>query len=82
MQADIYDKSETVRYLVLDLLWKPVKGMLRFIPAETARGRIILMTSDLALAPATAIHLYCRRVTIETMFDTLNPTSAVKGINR
>jgi hypothetical protein len=74
MQADIYDKSETVRYLVLDLLWKPVKGMLRFILVETARGRIILMTSDLTLDPATAIQLYCRRVTIETMFDTLKNT--------
>ncbi|MBM4103742.1 MAG: transposase [Planctomycetes bacterium] len=74
MQADIYDKSETVRYLVLDLLWKPVKGMLRFILVETSRGRIILMTSDLTLDPATAIQLYCRRVTIETMFDTLKNT--------
>lgn len=76
IQADIYDKNETVRYLVLDLLWKPFKGMLRFILIETSRGRIILMTSDLALAPATAIHLYCRRVTIETMFDTLKNTLA------
>ena len=74
IQADIYDKRETVRYLVLDLLWKPVKGMLRFILVETARGRIILMTSDLTLDPATAIQLYCRRVTIETMFDTLKNT--------
>ena len=29
------------------------------------------MTSDLNLDPVTAIQLYCRRVTIETMFDTL-----------
>jgi len=71
IKADIYDKSETVRYLVLDLLWKPVKGMLRFILVETSRGPIILMTSNLTLDPATAIQLYCRRVTIETMFDTL-----------
>jgi hypothetical protein len=74
IKADIYDKRETVRYLVLDLLWKPVQGMLRFILVETSRGRIILMTSDLTLDPATAIQLYCRRVTIETMFDTLKNT--------
>jgi hypothetical protein len=74
IQADIYDKSETVRYLVLDLLWKPVKGILRFVLVETSRGRIILMTSDLTLDPVTAIQLYCRRVTIETMFDTLKNT--------
>lgn len=74
IQAKIYDKNETVRYLVLDLLWKPIKGMMRFILIETSRGRIILMTSDLTLDPATAIQLYCRRVTIETMFDTLKNT--------
>ncbi len=74
IEADIYGHSETVRHLVLDLLWKPVKGMLRFILVETSRGRIILMTSNLTLDPAMAIQLYCRRVTIETMFDTLKNT--------
>ena len=70
-KALIYDQSEIVRYLTLDLLWKPVKGMLRFILVETSRGRLILMTSDLHLHPLAAIQLYCRRVTIETLFDTL-----------
>ena len=74
IEADIYAQSENIRYLVLDLIWKPVKGMLRFILVETSRGRIILMTSDLKLDPVTAIQLYCRRVTIETMFDTLKNT--------
>jgi hypothetical protein len=73
-QANIYGKNETIRYLVLDLLWKPVKGMLRFILVESSHGRIVLMTSDLTLDPVTAIQLYCRRVTIETMFDTLKNT--------
>ncbi len=72
--ANIYGRNENIRYLVLDLLWKPVKSKLRFILAETSRGRIILMTSDLDLTPATAIQLYCRRVTIETLFDTLKNT--------
>lgn len=71
IEADIYGQSENIRYLVLDLLWKPVKEMLRFILIETSHGRIILMTSGLNLDPVTAIQLYCRRVTIETMFDTL-----------
>jgi len=73
-QANIYGKNENSRYLVLNLLWKPVKGMLRFILVESSHGRIILMTSDLHLDPVTAIQLYCRRVTIETMFDTLKNT--------
>jgi len=67
-------KRETVRYLVLDLLWKSIWGMLRFILVETARGRIIIMTYELTLDPATAIQLYCPRVTIKTMFDTLKNT--------
>ena len=50
---------------------KPVKGMLRFILIETSHGQIILTTSDLNLDPVTAIQPYCRRVTIETMFDAL-----------
>jgi hypothetical protein len=73
-KAKVYDEIETVRYLVLDLLWKPVKGILRFILVETSRGRMILITSDLTLEPLAAIQLYCRRVTIETMFDTLKNT--------
>ena len=72
--ANIYGKNENIRYLILDLLWKPVKSKLRFILAQTSRGRIILMTSDLNLDPVTAIQLYCRRVTIETLFDTLKNT--------
>jgi len=74
IEADIYGHSENIRFLVLDLLWKPVKGMLRFILVETSRGRIILITSDFNLDAVTAIQLYCRRVTIETMFETLKNT--------
>jgi len=70
----VYDRPERVRYLGLNLLWKPTKGMLRFILVESSRGRMILISSDPKLASRTAIELYCRRVTIETMFDTLKNT--------
>jgi len=70
-EARVYHKKETVRYLTLDLIWKPVKTKLRFILIETSRGRIILMTSDLTLQPLTALKLYCRRVNIETLFDVI-----------
>lgn len=69
--AKVYDKEEQIRYLTLDLIWKPVKGMLRFILIEDSRGRIIVMTSDLTLEPLGALGLYCRRASIETMFDSL-----------
>ena len=71
VDAYVYEKVETVRYLVLDLIWKPVKTQLRFILVESSRGKIILITSDLLMQPQTAIFLYCKRVSIETLFDSL-----------
>ena len=73
-RACIYKRTETIRYLCLDLLWKPTKGVVRFVLVESSRGSIIIMTSDLNLDPIKAVELYCRRVTIETMFDTLKNT--------
>ena len=67
--AVIYGKRETVRCLSLALVWKPVKRKLRFILAETSRGPIILMTSDLAVDPLKALELYCGRAGIETLFN-------------
>jgi hypothetical protein len=78
-QAHVYDRIETVRFLTLDLLWKPTKGMLRFIVVETSRGRMVLMSSALQLDPIAAVELYCRRVTIETLFDTLKNTLGGMG---
>jgi hypothetical protein len=70
-EALVYQKKETVRYLVLDLIWKPVKGLVRFILIETSRGRIILMSSDLTLEPLLALSLYTARVRIESLFASL-----------
>ena len=72
--ALIYDQQEVIRYLVLDLLWKPTKGLLRFILIESSHGRMVLITSDMTLQPVAAVELYCRRVTIETMFNVLKNT--------
>jgi hypothetical protein len=68
VEALVYQKKETVRYLVLDLIWKPVKGLVRFILIETSRGRLILMSSDLTLQPLLALSLYTGRVRIESLF--------------
>ena len=78
-QAAVYNRRERVRYLTLDLLWKPTKGMLCFILVESSRGRMILISSDLKLDSVAAIELYCRRVTIETLFDTLKNTLGAMG---
>ncbi|OGJ89693.1 MAG: hypothetical protein A2487_01145 [Candidatus Raymondbacteria bacterium RifOxyC12_full_50_8] len=71
VDADIYGTTEAVRCLVLDLLWRPIKGVLRFILIESSHGRIILITNDLSLSAKTAIFLYCRRASIETLFNSL-----------
>jgi hypothetical protein len=57
-EAVVYQKREPIRYLVLDLLWKPTKAMLRFILVESSRGRMILISSDLKLEAITAVDLY------------------------
>lgn len=74
LETDLYGRQEKVRCLALDLLWKPTKDMIRFVLVESSRGRMILMSSDLTIAPVDAIRLYCHRVTIETMFDVLKNT--------
>jgi hypothetical protein len=68
VRALVYQQKETVRYLVLDLIWKPTKGLLRFLIIETTRGRIILMSSDLNIDVLQAISLYTARVRIESLF--------------
>ncbi len=68
VKALVYQQNETVRYLVLDLIWKPAKGIVRFILIETSRGRLILMSSDLTLEALQALSLYTARVHIESLF--------------
>jgi len=78
-EVTLYGKPEKVRYLALNLLWKPVKGEIRFVLVESSRGRIVLMTSDLDLDPLLALELYSRRVTIEVLFDVLKNTQGAMG---
>jgi len=71
-EAIIYRRKETVRYLTLDLIWKPVRGVLRFFLIETSRGQIILMSSELNMEVMVALRLYTARVSIESLFASLN----------
>lgn len=70
-EAEVYQRKETVRYLVQDLIWKPTKGLLRFFLIESSRGRLILLSSDLNLTVQDALQLYTSRVTIECLFASL-----------
>lgn len=67
----IYGQVEEVFIRCDNLLWKPTGELIRFVLAETSRGPIILMCSDLAQNPIAALELYCKRIRIETMFDML-----------
>jgi hypothetical protein len=69
--CQVYGHEETVSYLVLNLMWKPLKAPLRFIFAMTSRGPIVLMSNDLSLEPLVAIALYWARVRVEIMFAML-----------
>ena len=69
--CQIYGRHETVQVMALPLLWKPLGDWLLFVFAITSRGPIILMSSDLTLAPRTALELYCLRPRIELMFDVI-----------
>ena len=73
----VYGHVETVSYLVLNLLWKPIKAPLRFVFAITSRGPIVLMCSDLDSDPLMVIALYCARVRIETLFAVLKSVLGV-----
>ena len=65
----LYGKKTKVRYLCLDLLWKPVKRLVRFVLVDSPRGRCILMCSSLSIGPKDIITAYSLRFKIEPSFD-------------
>jgi len=71
VKLSLYGKNQIARGLAVNLLWKPVKTMVRFILIESDRGRLILMTTDLVMTVEEAARLYCRRAVIESFFSTL-----------
>ena len=65
----VYGKKEIALVYGEVLLWKPIGRELLFIWAETSRGRIVLMSSDLELEPIAGVELYCKRAKIESLFS-------------
>jgi hypothetical protein len=63
------EKGVQIRYRSMQLLWKPLGRLVQFILVEhPTRGRMILFTTDLSLAPLDAIKLYGLRFKIEVSF--------------
>lgn len=59
----------TLRYYTIDLLWRPVGELVRFVLVEhPTRGRLILMGTDLTLSALELIACYGYRFKIEVAF--------------
>ena len=77
VECTIYGRLEMVSIAVVNLLWKPAGGLIRFVLAVTESGPIVLMCSDLDQNAVAALELYCARTRIETMFDMLKKVMGV-----
>ena len=59
----------TVRYRCLDLLWRPTRGLVRFVLVKYPDWpNAILMSSDTTMPPAAIIQCYAYRFRIELTF--------------
>ena len=59
----------TLRYYTIDLLWRPVGQLVRFVLVEhPTRGRLIVMGTDLSLGALELIACYGYRFKIEVAF--------------
>jgi len=70
LESPVYGESGVqLGVWTLDLLWRPVGILVRFVAVlHPTRGRLILMTTDLALNPLDVIRLYGYRFKIELTF--------------
>ena len=63
------ETAVTIRYYALDLLWRPLGQLVRFVLVDhPTRGRVILMSTDRALTALAIIAAYSYRFKIELAF--------------
>ncbi|MCX7745276.1 MAG: transposase [Clostridia bacterium] len=67
----LYGKEETVKYICMDLIWKPFGRKLRFVLVKTNEKCMILACSDLYMHPERIIVAYSYRFKIEVSFKML-----------
>ncbi len=70
VESPVYGENNVhIRYLSVDLLWRPVGRLVRFvIVLHPLRGTIFLMGTDLSLSPIDIIRIYGYRFKIEVSF--------------
>lgn len=63
------EQGVTIRYRVVDLLWRPVGRLVRFVLVKHPhRGTIFLLATDTSLKPLEIIEVYGHRFKIEVGF--------------
>ena len=63
------EKNMTLRFYSRDLMWRPLGILIRFVAViHPTRGTILLMSTDLSLAPIQIIRIYSLRFKIELAF--------------
>jgi len=68
------EKGVILKFRTADLLWRPVGILVRFVVVlHPLRGAILLMCTDLTLAPLDIIRIYGLRFKIEVSFQTGPP---------
>lgn len=68
--SPVYSETNvTLKYFTIDLLWRPVGQLIRFVLVEhPTRGRCILMSTDTTLSALEIIQVYGYRFQIELSF--------------
>jgi hypothetical protein len=68
--SPVYGETNvSIQYLCLDLLWRPVGHLVRFVLVKhPTRGKMILMTTLTSLDPLDVIQIYGYRFKIEVSF--------------
>jgi hypothetical protein len=68
--SPVYGENDVVvRYRTLDLMWRPVARIVRFVIVHhPSRGTIFLLSTDLSLEPLQILQLYGYRFKIELGF--------------
>lgn len=68
--SPVYDEQNiTIQYRCVDLLWRPIGRLVRFVLVKhPTKGNIILLSTDLTMPPLTIIKIYGLRFKIEVSF--------------